>query len=953
MCEHPWSPVWILRTENSVTMSARRCTYPMTTFVSSLGRGSLSCAVLAAVALDAVGAPTRFDIPGQHLEQALLVFAEQAGTQVLVQSGLIDSLSTEGVVGVLEANEALAALLAGSDLEYQFTSPTTVVIRARTSNPDTYPDFQALGEETEATLGQQPLETARASGRERRLGFLLEEVVVTARRVEEKLQDVPMAVSALTGPELALRGAVNLIDVGAAVPSVDIAGSSSLSGLSSAPVIYVRGIGQDDYTVIHEPGVGVYVDGVYVSRMIGSLLDLMDVERVEVLRGPQGTLSGKNSIGGAINLLSKKPAPDFDANIRFTVGDDERQDVEAMLNIPVSEAVYSRLSYMHRDRRGYVRAVEYDDLWLGSDAVDAVRGQLSFVPTDSLRVNVSVDHTRERETPAAQTLIASGGPGPNFAGFLPFSDYEFFNNNVGNLPEYSSNPAVCGSLTHAEIAAGAFPPNDPACAGTFWESQGRENYSVFFAADGASRIEEPENELDISGGSVALTWDVGPGTLKSIISHRETAGMFMLDPDATPFLLTQSITPDLDAEQDSQEIQYSASLLENRLSLTAGIYLFEEEAHQTLVRGMGRSIQFKSLGPPLLGARVDGYHFNDQALDVRNESEAVYAQITSNFTDQWHVTAGARRTEEIKLIDTCLVWPGNGEAQCAQGTKQLTEITPLLSLGYDVSDNMFGYATYSEGFRSGGFPSRINEFVTPLPEYDPEFAETFEIGLKTDLLNNRLRLNVAAFTNEYTDMQLTAAPLGVHLNVIGSATENFGDSTINGLEVELTAALNDNLRLDFAGSWMDAGFDCIVTVDSNFNRTGCSPDAQLIGGGSIYTVDSVLPRTPDFSSTTGVTFAVPLSNGAELLGRVDWRHMGKSAYGAGPPPQEINPSYDYVNARLTYRADTPWEITFGITNLTDEEYFTGLFRSFTSTKGVINRPRQAYASFGYRFGENP
>ena len=883
----------------------------------------------------------------------MLEFAEQAGTQVLVETGLIDSLSTQGVVGILEANEALAALLAGSDLEYQFTSPTTVVIRARTSDPETYPGFQALGEETEATIGQQSVETARASVREPRVGFLLEEVAVTARRVEENLQDVPMAVSALTGAELALRGAVDLIDVGASVPSVDIAGSSSLSGLSSAPVIYVRGIGQDDYTVIHEPGVGVYVDGVYVSRMIGSLLDLMDVERVEVMRGPQGTLFGKNSIGGAINLLSRKPAADFDANIRFTVGEGERQDVEAMLNVPLSEAVYSRLSYMHRDRRGYVRAVEYDDLWLGSDAVDAVRGQLSFVPADFLRVDVSVDNTRERETPAAQTLIASGGPGPNFAGFLPLSDYELFNNNIGNLPEYSINPELCGSLTHSEIAAGAFPPNDPACAGTFWESQGRENHSVFYAADGATRIEEPENELDITGASVALTWDIGPGTLKSIVSHRETEGMFMLDPDATPFLLTQSITPDLYAGQDSREIQYSASLLENRMSLTAGIYLFEEEAHQTLVRGMGRSIQYEALGPPLLSARVDGYHFNDQVLDVNNESDAVYAQITWSTTDQWHLTAGARRSEETKFIDTCLVWPGNGETQCAQGSKELAETTPLVSLGYDVSENMFAYATYSEGFRSGGFPSRINEFVTPLPEYDPEFAKTFEIGLKADLLDNRLRLNVAAFTNQYTDMQLTAAPLGAQLNVIGSATENFGDSTINGFEVELTAALNDYFRLDFAGSWMDAGFDCIVTVDSDFNRTGCSPDAQLIGGGSVYTVDSVLPRTPDFSSTTGITFAVPLPNGAELLGRVDWRHMGKSAYGAGPPPQEINPSYDYVNARLTYRADTPWDITFGITNLTDEEYFTGLFRSFTSTKGVISRPRQAYAAFGYRFGENP
>ena len=231
------------------------------------------------------------------------------------------------------------------------------------------------------------------------------------------------------------------------VPSVEIQGSSNLSGLSAAAVMFIRGIGQDDFTIVADPAVGTHLDGVYLGRTIGSLLELADVERIEVLRGPQGTLFGRNSIGGAISVVSRKPEAEFGSDLRVTLGQDERQELRAVVNAPLSDTVYSRFSYLHRHREGYVTATQYDDLFTGSDGLDAARGQISVLPSDSLRLDLAADYTQKRETPAAQTLFLSGGPGPNWTGMgNPVRDHLAFNQNLGGLPELSSNPELCGSV---------------------------------------------------------------------------------------------------------------------------------------------------------------------------------------------------------------------------------------------------------------------------------------------------------------------------------------------------------------------------------------------------------------------------------------------------------------------------------------------------------------------------
>ena len=793
---------------------------------------------------------------------------------------------------------------------------------------------------------------ARAQGAADSLA--LEEIVVTARRVEENLQDVPTAISAFSGAELQSRGALDLRDVGAMVPSVEIQGSSNLSGLSAAAVMFIRGIGQDDFTIVADPAVGTHLDGVYLGRTIGSLLELADVERIEVLRGPQGTLFGRNSIGGAISVVSRKPEAEFGSDLRVTLGQDEREELRAVVNVPLSDTVYSRFSYLHRDREGYVTATQYDDLFTGSDGLDAVRGQISVLPSDSLRLDLAADYTQKRETPAAQTLFLSGGPGPNWTGMgNPVRDHLAFNQNLGGLPELSSNPELCGSVTLREIVAGAFPPNDPACAGPYWISKGYENNSVW--TDSAGNKIVPENEVEVLGLSATLTWDVGAGTLKTIVSTREMEAAFAQDNDMTPFTLVYIGVPEQSSDQDSVELQYTTGLADDRVSLTAGVYVFDETAYQFTQATRGRAAQREAVGTPLEMARVDGFHYTNQYSTIKNASDAIYLSVNWDVTDQWHLTLGARHTEETKDFTNTLEWPGNGETRITDAVLEASETSPMFSLGYDVSDNVFVYGTYSEGFRSGGFPARGATLrITPIPGFDPEFAETFEVGFKSDFWDGRARLNVAAYTNSYTDMQLSGTPLGIPLGAsAGSSIENLGDSTINGLEVELTAQVTDNLRLDFAGARMDAGFDCLVIVDTSFNRVGCSPEQTVSAGDSTYTIDSPLPRTPDLSYNVGATYIVALPNGGALSGRVDYKYMDDYVFTAAPKPQELGAGYEFVNARLTYLpADDPWSITIGATNLTDQHYITGIIHGGLNTKVAVARPRHFYASFDYRFGSS-
>ena len=205
--------------------------------------------------------------------------------------------------------------------------------------------------------------------------------MVTARRREESLQDTPIAVTAYSEDEMDLRGHLSITDVSQATPNVNIEQSAAVSGLTAAPTVFIRGVGQSDFVINTDPAVGVYVDGVYIARSIGSMMDLLDLERAEVLRGPQGTLFGRNSLAGALNLISKRPTTDaFDAKLTLAAGENDYAQFNGAFNIPISDNIAARVSLMQRQKGGYVKATNYDDLWLGNDNTTGIRAPTGISP---------------------------------------------------------------------------------------------------------------------------------------------------------------------------------------------------------------------------------------------------------------------------------------------------------------------------------------------------------------------------------------------------------------------------------------------------------------------------------------------------------------------------------------------------------------------------------------------
>ena len=241
--------------------------------------------------------------------------------------------------------------------------------------------------------------------------YTLEEVVVTARKREESLQNAPISITAFGGQDLERRNITGLADIGQITPNLVFNSSAPISGNSSTASVFIRGIGQNDYTLVTEPGVGIYIDGVYIARSVGGALDLVDVERIEVLRGPQGTLFGRNTIGGAISITSQKPDEELAGRIQLTVGKDQLTDLKGKLNLPLGDSVFSSFAISSRKRDGFVKNVQ-NGLDLGDDDSLSARAALRWLASDKVSVDFSLDATKERENGAASFAVAADGLSP-------------------------------------------------------------------------------------------------------------------------------------------------------------------------------------------------------------------------------------------------------------------------------------------------------------------------------------------------------------------------------------------------------------------------------------------------------------------------------------------------------------------------------------------------------------
>ncbi|MGH7020447.1 MAG: TonB-dependent receptor, partial [Brevundimonas sp.] len=523
----------------------------------------------------------------------------------------------------------------------------------------------------------------------------VEDIIVTARRTEESAQKTPLALTAFSGETLERVGAQQVTDLQGAVPNLNLVQGR---GSSNSTNIYIRGVGQPDALQTFDPAVGVYVDDVYYSRIRGSQFDLLDLERVEILRGPQGTLYGKNTIGGAMKLVSRRPGQEFRARASAAYGDYDLMEVQGAVSGPVTDTLALGLSALHSERGGYVTdpvtGAEYND-----KNTSAARASLAWDPTSTFRVDLNVDYSKD---------------------------------DAGMTVGQATN-----SLTYLGNYAVAYPVATPAPEYDFKTrtTPGLPN----------------ETRLETWGSALRMTWDLSDAlTLKSITSYRELNTDDYIDFDATQLEIADALVA-VDQKQTSQELQLTYD--SGPLTAVGGLYWLKEDvsSHQ------------ESYNDDLLGPAYGNptfLRYIDDALETT--SKAAYANLSYSVTDALRLSAGVRYTKEEKdyarstsvvssfttLIGGVPVPVLNTSYAFAPPTGEWDDTSIMLSADYQLSDAAMVYARYSQGFKSGGFNGRANS-ASEATEYQPETADSFEVGAKTQYWDNRVRLNLAAFMTKY------------------------------------------------------------------------------------------------------------------------------------------------------------------------------------------------------------
>ncbi len=549
---------------------------------------------------------------------------------------------------------------------------------------------------------------------------VLEEIVVTARRREESLQDTPISITAFTGASLDQRQINSLSAIGPFTPNLMFDTGATFSGANSSASVFIRGIGQVDFTLTTEPGVGIYLDGVYMSQTIGSVLDLVDIERIEVLRGPQGTLFGRNTIGGAISVTSTKPANELQADVKVTGGEDSRFDVRAGVNFPITDNLAVRLSAATFNRDGYVAAPNTPSgEELGDINQDVARLALGWEPDEKFRLDFNVDWSRQRENGVPNVLVGVFD-GATFAipvppigtvptdALAPLSFVDLHNlvatapfGEQGCLPPFAGPPPFCSPTV---VPNPRFLQSD-ICGGSGLNQPG-------ICSPGRSDIINIQNDpwvntstlnltsqSDVWGANLTLAYDFNGATIKSITSYREMEAFTAIDIDAVEVLIGD-LVDDYETEQFTQEFQLSGVAINDRLNWLVGLYYFTEE---------GTNLDDVEFTPArfLSGAQVD------------NESTAAFGQVTFDFTDKLSLTAGVRYTDETKKFivpDTCFA-PPKGPATSVFDPTTGMDVTITCARLQSVIDPKFLNGTDSTD-PSSGFLPWINLIVGGDPNRD-------------------------------------------------------------------------------------------------------------------------------------------------------------------------------------------------------------------------------------------
>lgn len=739
-------------------------------------------------------------------------------------------------------------------------------------------------------------------------GPILEEITVTAQKREQSLQDVPVSVTAITGDQIHEGGITGVMDVAMETPNFTMTQFNI-----GEPQYFIRGIGTTLDSAGADPAVATFIDEVYIGRAGGGSMDLYDLERIEVLRGPQGTLFGKNVVGGAISVSTRKPSEEFEGKFGVTAGNYNALGVRGYINGAISDSVNGSFSFSKRTRDGYVDNVVDGKKYHDEDNL-SFRGQLAFAPSDTVEVRLIADWSDDDQAGNCRNVNNTN-----------------LNDPLGlSVPVYDP---VIAAQTGGDIRK---------CASSLGAFQKRE----------------------ISGLTARLDWELSNSTLTSITAYRETDYRWSEDLAALPLGLTTFNLIDAAAEnsdQISQEFRLT-STGDSDVDWLVGAFFMREN--------VDRAENFVgSWGPPFA---AQGFVLLDGdivfAQDNETTSTAVYGQLDWHINDSFSWSVGGRFAKDDKKISQALInnedpafdsavlsgllgvpvnlvvlgIPANGPGELlgfigtgdpsvlngpysAQASDDWSEFVPSTSLSWRFGDNSLLYFTASKGYKSGAYVAQRTTAATAIVPLEPEFATNFEVGFKTEFADNRVRLNATVFRMDYEDLQVFRL---VGSLLVGASAQ----ATSSGLELDLTALLSENWIVSASYGYLDATYDTFISGSDDLSGNR-------------------LPRSAKNSFSASSNYVLDLSGGSTMDLDLSYTYKGDYFGEVSNAPASKVDGYGLLNASLGWKsADERWEAVVWGKNVTDEEYrIHSIISNVSGTVDLWNMPASYGLTVNYGF----
>jgi len=767
-------------------------------------------------------------------------------------------------------------------------------------------------------------------------GDALQEVVVTAEFRAERLQEVPIAITAVNADMMAQRNMTNLIDIANVAPNVTMFENAAAYGKTNAA--FIRGIGQADFNLAAgEPGVGIYIDDVYFATTLGSAFDLYDLDSVEVLRGPQGTLQGKNSIGGAINMHSKKPTGDGSGFADVTLGNYGRRDLKAAYDMTVTDSLFLRVSAFSQHRDGYVTRANY-----ACAANLPAAGSGATVDSNGYPINTNAPSYVGNPSSGGSCVMGKEG-GIDVRGVRAqlrwLINDKMENNFTGYVVDDNSEAAAetLVSVVPSQISAfNTYLLNKYGLQydGRFLSKNFYTTYSNFYDND----LQQPipnTNSMHQWGFSDVFDYDFAADAhFKAISAYLGYWTAFADDQSNSPLPLAWAYNL-IDHQQFTEEWRFTGKALPNgQLDWATGAFYFRGTSTN---RGQ-------------VNVAIDGLNFqqNSPALD---QNEAVFFQGTEHVTDQFDLTAGIRATHEDKEYTYQSFFGRAGPYGV-----DYSHVDWKASAAYKITPDVLAYATVSTGFRGGGFDPR--PFAKyQITEFKPEKLTEYEVGLKSDWFDHKLRANVDGFYGRYSDLQFNTQTIDSN-GLPDPTIINFGKADIYGYEVELEARPVGALSIQAS-----VGYTAFRYKDLG-NKVGCggfaNPTAALVAGlcsPGDPSYSDYPSGQPKMKANLGASYTISLPGGSSVTPRLDATYQSQvfsDTVNHSFNDTAIIPSRTLLNGRIEWNAgDGKWSVAALGSNLTNKQYYINLFdlRAFNEGMmlGTPGAPREFAVEVHHKF----